>query len=46
MYRLKESKEYGYYELVPWERKTRIVKGILSSFKCWKSRFVFLCVWG
>ena len=42
MYRLKESKEYGYYELVPWERKTRIVKGILSSFKCWKSRFFFV----
>ena len=33
MYRLKESKEYGYYELVPWERKTRIVKGLLSSFR-------------
>ena len=42
MYRLKESKEYGYYELVPWGRKTRIVKGLPSSFKYWKSRFFFV----
>ena len=41
MYRLKESKEYWYYELVPWGRKTRIVKGLLSSFRYWKSRFFF-----
>ena len=33
MYRLKESKECGYYELVPWERKTRIIKGLPSSFR-------------
>ncbi|KAK9997459.1 hypothetical protein SO802_022145 [Lithocarpus litseifolius] len=25
LYRLKSSKEYRYYELVPWERRTRIV---------------------
>ena len=42
MYRLKESKEYWYYELVPWGRKTRIVKGLPSSFRYWKSRFFFL----
>ncbi|XP_075671758.1 uncharacterized protein LOC142641244 [Castanea sativa] len=42
LYRLKESKEYGYYELVPWERRTRIVKGLPSSFRYWKSRFVFV----
>ena len=42
MYRLKESKAYGYYELVPWERKTRIVKGLPSSFKYWKLRFFFV----
>ena len=42
MYHLKESKEYGYYELVPWERKTRIVKGLPSSFRYWKSRFFFV----
>ena len=32
-YRLKGSKEYRYYKLMPWGRKTRIVKGLLSSFK-------------
>ncbi|XP_075671764.1 uncharacterized protein LOC142641251 [Castanea sativa] len=42
LYRLKESKEYGYYELVPWERRTRIVKGLPSSFRYWKSRFIFV----
>ena len=42
LYRLKESKEYGYYELVPWERRTRIVKGLPSSFRYWKSRFVYV----
>ena len=26
LYFLKESKEHGYYELVPWQRKTRIVE--------------------
>ena len=44
LYRLKASKEHGYYELVPWERKTRIIKGLPSSFKYWKS--IFFCVWG
>ena len=33
MYRLKGSKKYGYYESVPWGGKTRIVKGLLSSFR-------------
>ena len=42
MYCLKESKKYGYYELVPWGRKTRIVKGLLSSFRYCKSRFFFV----
>ena len=42
LYHLKASKEYGYYELVPWERRTRIVKGLPSSFRYWKSRFFFL----
>ena len=39
LYRLKESKEYRYYELVPWARRARIVRGLPSSFRCWKSRF-------
>ena len=42
LYRLKASKEYGYYELVPWERSIRIVKGLPSSFKYQKSRFFFV----
>jgi len=42
LYRLKESKEHGYYELVPWERRTRIVRGLPSSFRYWKSRFFFV----
>ena len=33
LYRLKESKEYGYYELVPWMRRVRIVKGLPSFFR-------------
>ena len=42
LYHLKTSKEYRYYELVPWERRTRIVKGLPSSFRYWKSRFFFM----
>jgi len=44
LYRLKESKEYGYYKLVPWVRDARIVRGFLSSFRYWKSQF--FCLWG
>ena len=42
LYHLKESKEYGYYELVPWAKRARIVRGIPSSFRYWKSSF-FSC---
>ena len=42
LYRLKESKGHGYYELVPWERRTRIIRGLPSSFRYWKSRFFFV----
>ena len=42
LYHLKESKEYGYYELVPWARRARIVRGLPSSFRYWKSRFFFV----
>nr|XP_023924366.1 uncharacterized protein LOC112035768 [Quercus suber] len=42
LYHLKVSEEHGYYELVPWERRTRIVKGLPSSFRYWKSRFFFV----
>ena len=42
VYCLKVSKEHGYYELLPWERRTRIVRDLHSSFKYWKSRFFFV----
>ena len=32
LYCLKESKKYGYYELVPWLREARIVRGLPSLF--------------
>ena len=32
LYCLKESKEYRYYELVPWVRDARIIRGLPSSF--------------
>ena len=41
-YLLKESKEHWYYELVPWERRTKIVWDLPSSFRYWKSRFFFV----
>ena len=33
LYRLNELKKYGYYELVPWARRARIVWGLPSSFR-------------
>ena len=44
LYHLKESKEYRYYELVPWVREARIVEGLPSSFRYWKSQFFFVSV--
>ena len=46
LYRLKESKEYGYYELVPWVRKARIITNLPSSFRYWKSRYFFVSMDG
>lgn len=42
LYRLKESKKYGFYKLVPWVREARIIKGLPSSFCYWKSHFFFV----
>ena len=42
LYYLKKSKEYEYYELLPWVREARIVKGLPLSFRYWKSRFFFM----
>ena len=33
LYRLKEFREFGYYELVPWDRKSCFVADLLSSFR-------------
>ncbi|XP_030932863.1 uncharacterized protein LOC115958572 [Quercus lobata] len=33
LYRLKASKEHRYYELLPWERRIRIVWNLPSSFR-------------
>ena len=42
LYCLKESKEFGYYEFIPWDRKSRLVADLPSSFRYWKSRYFFL----
>ena len=42
LYRLKESKEFGYYEFVPWDRSSRLVVDLLSFFRYWKSRYFFV----
>ena len=33
LYCLKESKEFGYYEFVPWDRKSRLIVNLPSSFR-------------
>ena len=33
LYHLKESKEYGYYELVPWMREVMIIRDLPSLFR-------------
>ena len=42
LYRLKESKKFGYYEFVPWNRKSRLIVDLSSSFHYWKSRYFFV----
>ena len=42
LYRLKASTHYGYFELLPWTRKSRIIMGFPSSFHDWKSRYFFI----
>ena len=32
LYYLKESKEFGYYELMPWDRRSRLIVDLPSSF--------------
>ena len=33
LYCLKESKEFGYYEFIPWDRKSRLVADLLLFFR-------------
>ena len=42
LYHLKKSKEFGYYEFVPWDRKSRLIADLPSSFRYWKSRYFFV----
>ena len=42
LYRLKESKEFGYYELVSWDRKSCLVVNLPSSLCYWKFRYFFV----
>ena len=42
LYCLKESREFGYYEFVPWDRKSCLVADLPSSFRYWKSRYFFV----
>ena len=42
LYRLKESKEFRYYEFIPWDRSSRLVVNLPSSFRYWKSRYFFV----
>ena len=37
LYCLRELKRFGYYEFSPWEKKTRLVVDLPSSFRDWKS---------
>ena len=39
---LKPSTHYGYFELLPWDRKSRVVSGFPSSFRDWKSQYFFI----
>ena len=42
LYRLKESKEFGYYELVPWDIRSQLIIDLPSSFLYQKSRYFFM----
>ena len=41
-YHLKESKEFSYYELVPWDRRSRLIANLPLSFRYWKLRYFFV----
>ena len=42
LYCLKESKEFGYYEFMPWDKRSRLIVDLPSSFYYWKFRYFFV----
>ena len=42
LYRLKPSTHYGYFELLPWNRESKIVYNFLTSFRDQKSQYLFI----
>ena len=42
LYYLKPSTHYGYFEFYPWDRSSKVVCGLPSSFRGWKSKYFFV----
>ena len=42
LYCLKPSTHHGYFEILPWDRKSRVVSRFPSSFRDWKSWYFFV----
>ena len=42
LYRLKPSTHYGHFELLPWNRESRIIRSFPTSFCDWKSQYFFI----
>lgn len=42
LYLLKESRQFRYYELVPWDKNFRLIIDFPSSLRHWKSRYFFV----
>ena len=40
-YRLRKSKDPGYYEFKPWDKASRLILDYLSSLRNWKLNFFF-----
>nr|POF01934.1 hypothetical protein CFP56_06387 [Quercus suber] len=41
-YRLRKSKDPGYYEFMPWDRTSRLILDYPSSLRNWKPNFLFI----
>ena len=46
LYCLQPSTHYGYFELLPWNRESRIVRRFPTSFCDWKSWYFFISGFG